>query len=162
MGKDDREPQTGNISLTGRCEMKNVLYIVLSFLLLTGCSGEPEKVVSYLQDRGGVWYEKNTEVPFTGVLVETYDDGQKWIEKHYKDGKGDGVSTIWYENGQKKVEGNWTSGKWNGLWTHWDENGQKRSEGNNKDGENDGTWTYWDKDGNITSTKTWKDGELVQ
>ena len=62
--------------------MKNVVYIVLSLVFLTGFSGE--KVVTYLQDRGGVMYEPNTEVPFTGVLVKKYDNGQKKKEERRK------------------------------------------------------------------------------
>ena len=116
--------------------MKNVVYIILSFLLLTGFSGE--KVVSSLQDRGGVKYEKNSEVPFTGVLVEKYENGQKKLEEHYKDGKLEG------------------------LWTWWSKNGQKVREGNTKDGELDGLWTTWGKDGNIIGTGMYKDGKLVQ
>jgi hypothetical protein len=41
--------------------MKNVVYIVLSFFLLTGCTGlkkvKDEKVVRYLQNRNGIKYE---------------------------------------------------------------------------------------------------------
>jgi antitoxin component YwqK of YwqJK toxin-antitoxin module len=44
-------------------------------------------------------YEPNTEVPFTGVLVKKYDNGQKKKEEHYKDGKEDGLLTWWNWNG---------------------------------------------------------------
>jgi hypothetical protein len=84
------------------CEMKNVVYIVLSFLRLTGFSGE--KVVTYLQDRNGIKYEVNTEVGFTGVYVEKWDNGQKKKEEHYRDGKLGGLGMKWYDNGQKKWE----------------------------------------------------------
>ena len=92
-----REPNSVPFFCSGSCEMKNVVYIVLSLVLLTGFSGE--KVVTYLQDRGGVMYEPNTEVPFTGVLVKKYDNGQKKKEEHYKDGKEDGLLTWWNWNG---------------------------------------------------------------
>ena len=100
--------------------MKNVVYIVLSSVLLTGCTGEQEvkeeqkvkkeKVVAYLQDRNGLMYELNTEVRFTGVYIEKYDNGQKKTENHYKDGKLDGLSTEWRENGQKEREWNYKDG----------------------------------------------------
>jgi hypothetical protein len=66
--------------------MKNVLYIILSLVLLTGWTlpWKTEKVVTHIQDRGGVMYEPNTEVPFTGVLVEKWDNGQKWKEGTYE------------------------------------------------------------------------------
>jgi antitoxin component YwqK of YwqJK toxin-antitoxin module len=94
-----REPNSVPFFCSGSCEMKNVVYIVLSLVLLTGFSGE--KVVTYLQDRGGVMYEPNTEVPFTGVLVKKYDNGQNKKEEHYKDGKEDELCTSWFEHGQK-------------------------------------------------------------
>ncbi len=53
--------------------MKNTILILISLLFLTGC----EKEVSSLQDRGGVKYEINSEVGFTGKYVEFYKDGQK-------------------------------------------------------------------------------------
>lgn len=77
-----REPNSVPFFCSGSCEMKNVVYIVLSLVFLTGFSGE--KVVTYLQDRGGVMYEPNTEVPFTGVLVKKYDNGQKKKEERRK------------------------------------------------------------------------------
>ena len=80
-----REPNSVPFFCSGSCEMKNVVYIVLSLVLLTGFSGK--KVVTYLQDRDGVKYEKNHEVGFTGVYVEKYKNGQKEGEGNYKDGK---------------------------------------------------------------------------
>jgi D-serine dehydratase len=83
--------------------MKKVVYIVLSFLLLTGCTGlkevKVEKVVTHLQNRHGIKYEPSTEVGFTGVYVEEYINGQKKVEKHYKDGEEDGLWTEWDEDG---------------------------------------------------------------
>ena len=158
--------------------MKNVLYIVLSLVLLTGCSGlkevkveklvteettvKEEKVVTYLQNRNGIKYELDTEVGFTGVYVEEYINGQKKVEKHYKDGKLEGLWTWWHENGKKFHEGKYKGGKRDGHATKWYKNGQKKQEGKYKDGEEDGLWTDWDKDGNITRTDTYKDGEKVQ
>ncbi len=105
--------------------MKTITLILISFLFLTGASEGKE--VSYLQDRGGVRYEINSETPFTGKLVEKYWSGQKWHEGSYIDGKKDGLHTSWYWNGQKKVEGNWKDGKADGVATHWHENGQKNN-----------------------------------
>ena len=39
--------------------------------------------------------------PFTGKDVCKYKNGQKWVEKNYKDGKLDGKWTWWYENVKK-------------------------------------------------------------
>jgi len=138
--------------------MKNTILILISLLFLTGC----EKEVTSLQDRGGVKYEINSEVGFTGRLVKKYRNEQKKLEGNYKDGKEEGLWTEWHKNGQKEWEGNYKDGKEDGLFTMWDENGQKKREENWKDGNREGLWTRWDKEGNVTKTETWKDGELVK
>ena len=51
--------------------MNITILILILFLFLTGC----EKEVSSLQNRGGVKYEFNSETPFTGKLVEKYENG---------------------------------------------------------------------------------------
>ncbi len=69
-----------------------------------------EKEVTSLQDRNGIKYEVNSVESFTGKYVKYYDNGQKKVEKHYKDGKLDGLWTHWYENGQKSYEENYKDG----------------------------------------------------
>ena len=113
--------------------MRNFVYIILLLALLTGC----EKSVTYLEDSGGVKYEKNTEEPFTGKYVKFYQDGQKKLEEHYNNGKKEG------------------------LWTSWKTDGTKEFQLHFKDGKKDGLWTQWDEDGNISETRTYKNGELV-
>ena len=53
-------------------------------------------------------------------------------------------------NGQKTLEVNFKEGKEDGLWTLWNEKGQKEVEGNWRDGKRSGTWAWWDWNGNIT------------
>ncbi len=77
--------------------MKNIIYIVCLVLFLVSSINAREG--SQLEERDGLMYEPNKEEPFTGKYV-TY-----------------------YENGQKKSEGNFKEGKYDGLWTLWDENG---------------------------------------
>ena len=104
----------------------------------------------------------NTEhPPKDGPVVEYYENGQKKIEGHYKNGEQDGLWTQWYENGQKKSEVNFTNNLQQGLWTMWHENGQKKEEGHFINGSPDGLCTMWDKDGNKTRVILFKDGEMV-
>ena len=112
--------------------MKNTILILISLLFVTGCMEEKE--VSYLQDRNGIKYEINSEVGFTGKYVKKYENGQKLVERHYKDGKLEGLYTEWYDNGQKWSESNYKGGKREGLETWWYGNGQKKSEVNYKNG----------------------------
>ena len=112
--------------------MKHITLILISFLFLTGASEGIE--VSYLQERGGVSYEVNSETPFTGKLVEKYWSGQKQSEANFKNGMLEGLATLWYQNGQKESEGNYRNGKPEGIHTSWYENGQKSGEAIWKDG----------------------------
>ena len=43
------------------------------------------------------------ELPLHGGARGTqwHENGQKQLERHYKDGKQDGLETWWHENGQK-------------------------------------------------------------
>jgi len=36
-----------------------------------------------------------------------YENGQKWAEVNWKDGKKEGIQLTWHENRQKKAEVNW-------------------------------------------------------
>tara|TARA_B100000959_G_C14842429_1_gene566630 strand:- start:673 stop:1035 length:363 start_codon:yes stop_codon:yes gene_type:complete len=74
------------------------------------------------------------EPPKNGPYVEYYENGKKWSETHYKNGKRDGLETEWYKNGQKSYEGHYKNGKPDGLETFWDESGQKLHEAYYKNG----------------------------
>ena len=87
---------------------------------------------SELLEWDGVKYFER--VPFTGVAVEKYDNGQKKSEETYKGGKWDGLWTHWYQTGQKAEKTTYKHGKEHGLETRWYKNGQKKEELTHKDG----------------------------
>ena len=68
---------------------------------------------------------------------------------------------MWHENGQKLIERTWKDGKLDGFWLQWHENGQKAIEGTYKDGKNDGSYREWHENGQKAMEGTYKDGELV-
>ena len=74
--------------------------------------------------RDGLFYEVNSETPFTGAAVSKYENGQKHSEGTLKDGKPEGLVTAWYENGQKWVETTYKDGKRVSL-KSWDEEGNE-------------------------------------
>ena len=72
-----------------------------------------------------------------------YEHRQKEEEVTYKDGKKDGLYTVWYKNGQKKEEETYKDGELVEVIGRWKEvkevkevkeNGEKESEENYKDG----------------------------
>ena len=95
-----------------------------------------------------------------------------------KDGKKDGLWTLWYENGQKEEEGPYNISSFGekgdisyktGKWTYWYENGQKWREGSHSssnvyleqgEGVEVGTWSEWYENGQKRAEYTYKDGKL--
>ena len=53
-----------------------------------------------LEERNGLTYKKLTDVPFTGLVEQQWDNGQLRIKVPYKDGKKNGVEEEYYDNGQ--------------------------------------------------------------
>jgi len=143
--------------------MKSAILILTSLLFLTGVSeGKEVSEVTYLQDRNGIKFQINSQTPFTGRFVKSYDNGQRMIEWNYKNGKKEGYWTIWFENGEKKSVKNYKNGELDGLNSLWFKRGQKRVERYYKNGNKYGLWTYWDKKGNVTKTETYKNGKLIK
>ena len=97
---------------------KTKILFITTLLFIVGCS----KPV-----------EDSTLIKKDGLQTRWYDNGQKWLEENYKDGKEDGLTTEWYENGKKRSEVNYKDGKKDGLQTNWYENGQKSREVKFKD-----------------------------
>ena len=81
---------------------------------------------SMIQERNGICYEVNQEVPFTGAIVEFYDDGQRELSVQYKNGKRDGLCISYFENGQIKGKAQWKDGGPDVEWLRYYENGKIR------------------------------------
>ena len=90
---------------------------------------------------------------YNGLVTLWYENGQKKSETNYKDDKNEGLYTLWYESGQKKSEINYKDGKEDGLRTEWYENGQKKREANSKDGYLEGLSTQWYESGQKNAEK---------
>ena len=167
-------------------ELKMRKILLITLLLIVGCSKEPINYEETLNERDGVFYTKDTNKPYSGQVFSLYDDGkkkgegtikdgkmiskteweynrngQKSSERTYKDGEFHGLRTIWFENGQMKYKGTWKNGKQDGLSTRWYENGQKDMELTFKDGRQDGLWTSWYENGQKRDEVTFKDGEEI-
>ena len=82
---------------------------------------------SKLVQKGGLTYERNSKTPFTGLMVAKHENGQKWMEGTFKDGKPEGLGTRWHKNGQKEAEATFKDGK-KVSETKWDEEGNEIKE----------------------------------
>ena len=61
--------------------------------------------------------------PFSGIMFNTYPNGQREYTGEYKDGKPNGILVYWYENGVKKREGELKNGVSAGRWTYYNSDG---------------------------------------
>ena len=123
----------------------------------------------------------NDDEPFTGIVFDFYENGEKELDGNYRKGLMNGEWTYYHENGQIMSKGNYKNGDGsypdsftdeykkeyppyggrNGKWTYWFWNGQKINEGTYKDSKWDGKWTQWYENGQKSSEKTYKDGKMI-
>ena len=71
----------------------------------------------------GKLYEMNAEKPFSGMVFNTYPDGQREYKGEYKNGKPNGLLIYWYKNGNKMREGKLKDGMPVGRWTTYKDDG---------------------------------------
>ena len=97
------------------------ILILSLFLLLVGCSSSIDFKIDYgkknpvnfnsLLERKGIYYEINSEKPFSGSIIDKHESGQYSIKGSIKKGYFDGDLTKWYENGQIGYVGTFKDGK---------------------------------------------------
>ena len=121
--------------------MKTIIYFIMSIFFLAGCENPSvddteilveilnEAVdVNDLQRRGGrgqeSFYDPSQNKNYTGWAKLLHKNGQVNFLMCLKDGKPDGLATVWYDNGQKNAEGNYTDGKVVSI-QGWKRNGEK-------------------------------------
>ena len=109
----------------------------------------------------GFGQKSDTKESYLNKNINYYDNGEKWSEGNYKEGKIDGLYTFYYKNGQKSYEENYKDGIKVGLWTGWDQNGQKSSERFYKNGKVEGLENYWYQSGREYRELTYSNNELI-
>ena len=57
-----------------------------------------------IEERDGLYFQTNESEPHSGWTKKMYDSGQVQALARFKDGKMDGLVTLWHENGQKLGE----------------------------------------------------------
>ena len=131
-----------------------------------------------LVKREGIYYEKFTDVPFTGEIIRGLEQGSfkngvkdgAWIGYHgngqlgfkenFKNDKKEGAFVSYWENGQLFYKGNFKNDKREGTWIRYWENGQLNYKGNYKNGKEEGDWVSYIENGTVFKpwTGTYKDG----
>ena len=88
-------------------------------------------------DGGGIPIYHYQGKPFTGILLEYYDD-VLYREIEYKNGYQDGIIKGYYENGNIEYESHNKNNKLHGIYRDWDE------------------------EGNLITTTEWKEGVKIK
>jgi antitoxin component YwqK of YwqJK toxin-antitoxin module len=153
--------------------------LILSCLLFTSVSWSKDVNSDDLVKRDGLYYEKFTDVPFTGNSIGKYQgkiskgklegewlryywNGQLQEKRNYKKGKWEGEQLEYYDNGQLKSKGNFKDDKREGVSSKYYDNGQLNDKGNFKNGKLDGEYLQYNENGQLEKTEIYKDGKLIE
>ncbi len=126
---------------------------------------QPEKKVSIKTDevvkRDDTYYEKFSNVPFSGYIESYYPNGQLKIIGEFSDGKKVGEWNEYYMNGIKKSGGQFARGKKDGAWMYYYLNANIKEKQFYNDGNKDGLWEKFDIDGTIVQTESYQNGRWI-
>ena len=133
------------------------LLTLLTCLFLLSPNVVLSETVKYedLVTRKGLYYQKSSDVPFTGNVT-----GKKQGE--IKKGKREGPWVRYYKNGQLSSKGTYKNGKQEGPWVLYHKNGKAWIKVTYKDAKQDGPYVEYDKNGQVKSKATYKDGVKVE
>ena len=138
--------------------MKHILApILLTVFLFPSLAVGEEVTIHNLVQREGLYYQKFTDVPFTGQTT-----GQK--QGTFKNGKKEGPWVTYYDNGQLEPKGNYKNGKWDGPWIGYRRSGRLYWKGDYKNELKEGPWVFYHKDGTVNEhpSGNYKNGVKVE
>lgn len=107
-----------------------------------------------------VQYSLNTKGERDGKYSKKFKNGALCEKGNYKNGKLNGIVTMYYENGQKKSETSYSGDSLNGISREWFANGKLMSEISYKNGTFDGINATWYEDGRIRTKGNYINGKL--
>ena len=170
--------------------MKKILlmFVVFAFSLSLAQARHPSSIVGWnktinfqdLVKREGLYYEKSTNVPFTGKVFGTSvgriikgkkagewlfyrdEDGVLKAKYYYKEGRIEGTYSLYWFNGQLMSKGSFKDTKREGQFLSYRENGKLFSKQSYKDGKLEGEQFWYDGDGQLEKTEIYEDGNLIE
>ena len=155
--------------------MKKILLIITAFLFITSTVFPQSKInINSLKEYGWKAFKGDDDEPYTGMVFDLYENGQKKLNGRYRNGIKNGKWTWWNVFGGIDSTGNFRKELFYGQWKFYHSNGQLKAIGNyrNGDGTNrdeygltahgrHGKWTFWHENGLQASEITYKEGEIV-
>lgn len=131
------------------------LLLLMPFLILAACSPSFKEVVEEQWDDGSPrlvkYYAKQGDSLALMREISYYANGQTRYEGTYQAGERHGYWVYFYENGNKWSEGTYVNGREDQRRSVWYPNGQLNYEGMFQSGERVGVWRFWDEAGTLLS-----------
>ena len=129
--------------------------IALTFLgLFLAVLGYGQTNINDLERINGLWTKKGENTPYTGQIVEYFNNGKVKGTGEFKDGLVHGLRTVYYENGNKSLERNYQNGIENGASIEYYPSGQVKQEANFKNGKQDGIFKVYYQSGQVHAILT--------
>jgi antitoxin component YwqK of YwqJK toxin-antitoxin module len=101
---------------------KWIIFIVLFLFYPNLVFGEITN--SDLEEKNGIYFNKQLNVPFSGTTIERYKNGKKLFVRNYKNGERHGTVEMYLPNGVLKSSVSYKNGKEHGPSYFYDDNGQ--------------------------------------
>ena len=133
--------------------MKPFIILSFAFMGLISCNHASQNKTNALADTTKVIAPEKEKPVTDGESLTFYDNGKMKFQGFMKNGKRDGLWRSFYENGAKWSETTFDQGKKTGRTTTWYENSQMRYDGFYTNDVESGKWTFWDENGKQTQTK---------
>jgi len=115
--------------------------------------------VKQMERKGGRWYLKDSQTPYSGRFIDYFINGKKQGEGILKDGLVEGLRTVYYQNGSTSYFRHYSNGLENGESKEFFQNGRIHQEGIFKNGKEDGLWKEWYSTGQLKRQMEFKEGE---
>ena len=152
--------------------MKKILIILLT-IITTSCS-DPEIPSHRLVENGGIFFEKDSNTPFSGTAIR-YIDTKLFSKTYFKNGVAIKKETFYPSGEPHTIESYMDGGDANSVQvfdkegedisdktyvTYWD-NGLVKSLGKYINGRKEGLWEDFDSAGNSIKRTYWREGKLL-
>ena len=132
-------------------------HILFMLILITGCLKKNIVPLSIITKSKGVTYFDNQ--PFTGIVIDNYNNYQKKLRINYRKGEKHGKSFSWYPNGQIKEKSIYNKGGKIGTHLGFWPNGNIRFKKNYSKGLLNGKQKQWHKNGVLARLSNYNKGK---
>ena len=125
---------------------------IFTFLIIFLTSFAYSETMDDLIWENGIYYQKNTNIPFSGKITGN-------IKGQIQNGKKEGTWIRYYSNGQLFSVSNFKKGKKNGAWITYNNEGRLIEKGQYKNDLEEGPWIRLFDNGTINYKGKFKNGK---